>query len=573
VDLAEGEGGPNWRRFSRVRWASSANHLLGRSITSSETWTWLHSPAFRATPLDLKAEADLHFLAGVNQLIGHGWPYSPEVAGEPGWRFYAAGAFNEHNPWWLVMPDVSLYLQRVSYLLRQGNPVNDVALYLPTEDAYARFAPGRASVDEAMPGLIGPNVIPQILDSGYGFDFVDATMIETLARVEDRALAIGANRYKIVILPGVERIPLAVLRRLDEFARHGGSLLATRQVPSLAPGLREQETQTPAVRELSRALFEGQAAPAKFLAAEETLGRELALRIAPDVSLSPARPEIGFLHRRTPFAEIYFIANTGNQRTGTLASFRVTGMQPEWWDPMTGRVSSAVVQRVSKDTTTVALDLEPYESRVLVFSRRAPSPPLAVPSPRCGPGEVDLSAGWNVRFADRSGRTVRMERLRSWTDDDETRYFSGLATYEKSLALPAEFLQPGWEVALDFGPGTPLPSVERRSGMQAWLESPVREAAVVYLNEQRVGSVWHAPFSLDVTPFLRPGENRFRVIVGNLAINALAGTTLPDYRLLNQRYGERFQPQNMENLQPLPSGLLGRIRLHTREARPIIPAK
>ena len=25
----------------------------------------------------MKAEADRHFLQGINQLIGHGWPYSP----------------------------------------------------------------------------------------------------------------------------------------------------------------------------------------------------------------------------------------------------------------------------------------------------------------------------------------------------------------------------------------------------------------------------------------------------------------------------------------------------------------
>ena len=111
-------------------------------MTSSETWTWLHSPVFRATPLDMKAEADLHFLQGVNQLIGHGWPYSPPEAGEPGWRFYAAAVFNDHNPWWLVMPDIALYLQRVSYLLRQGQPANDVAVYLPTDDAFAGFTLG-----------------------------------------------------------------------------------------------------------------------------------------------------------------------------------------------------------------------------------------------------------------------------------------------------------------------------------------------------------------------------------------------------------------------------------------------
>jgi hypothetical protein len=107
-NLPEGEG-PQWRTFSFTRWASSASHLYGRDVTSAETWTWLHSPAFRATPLDMKVEADRMFLLGVNQIVGHGYPYSPAAAGEPGWAFYAAGALNSHNPWFPVMPDVMRY--------------------------------------------------------------------------------------------------------------------------------------------------------------------------------------------------------------------------------------------------------------------------------------------------------------------------------------------------------------------------------------------------------------------------------------------------------------------------------
>lgn len=106
VDLQKGER-PHWKLFTPTRRASSASHLYGKNVTSSETWTWLHSPSFRATPLDMKKEADLHFLIGINQLIGHGWPYSPDEAGEPGWRFYAAAVFNDHNPWWKAMPDIS----------------------------------------------------------------------------------------------------------------------------------------------------------------------------------------------------------------------------------------------------------------------------------------------------------------------------------------------------------------------------------------------------------------------------------------------------------------------------------
>ena len=106
ADLIDGEGW-NFRQLTSSRWASSASHLFGRPVTTSETWTWLHSPAFRATPLDVKAEADQHFLSGINQLIGHGWPYSPPQAGTPGWPFYAAAVFTDKNPWWPVMPDLA----------------------------------------------------------------------------------------------------------------------------------------------------------------------------------------------------------------------------------------------------------------------------------------------------------------------------------------------------------------------------------------------------------------------------------------------------------------------------------
>jgi len=43
--------------------------------------------------------------------------------------------------------------------------------------------------------------------------------------------------------------------------------------------------------------------------------------------------------------------------------------------------------------------------------------------------------------------------------------------------------------------------------------------------------------------------------VGKTAMNHMAGQSLPNYRLLNLRYGERFVPQDMDQVQVLPSGL------------------
>ena len=559
ADLPEGEG-VQWKALSASRWASSASHLYGRPVTSSETWTWLHSPSFRATPLDVKAEADVHFLQGINQLIGHGWPYTAEGVEYPGWRLYAAAVFNEKNPWWLVMPDLSLYLQRISFLMRQGKPVSDVAFYLPNSDAWSRFSPGRVDLYRTLAERLGPDVVARVVEAGYNLDFFDDGALEQLGRIEGQSLVMGPNRYRIVVLPGVERIPVRTLRRLEEFAGAGGILVATRRLPALAPGLAASEAEHREVRETARRLFEGPGAPGRFVEDKSrSLDGALGSRLPPDVALSPAAPEIGFVHRSAGSAEIYFIANSSNAPRSVKATFRVEGLQPEWWDPFTGRPSAAEVLARPGGGTTVGLELEPYGSRVLVFSNRR-LPPPASRSARALLAPLDLSANWRVTFRANT-KPVMMERLQSWTENEETRFYSGLGTYEKEVNVPEAFLESGLKIRLDFGEGKPLSATASRAGMQAWLEAPVREAAVVYVNDERAGFLWHPPYSVDVTGLVRRGGNRIRIVVGNLAINHMAGRRPPDYRLLNLRYGVRFEPQDMEKLQPVPAGLLGPVRL------------
>ncbi|HYV23598.1 MAG TPA: glycosyl hydrolase [Pyrinomonadaceae bacterium] len=559
VDLPEGEGA-QWKVVRGTRWASSASHIYGRPVTSAETWTWLHSPVFRATPLDMKAEADRHFLMGINQLIGHGWPYTPAGVDYPGWRFYAAAVFDEKNPWWIVMPDITKYLQRSSYLLRQGTAVNDVALYLPNDDGWAHFTNGNSHLIEILRDRVGADVISTILDSGYGFDFFDDDVLMKTGRIEQGKLVLGSSRYRIVVLPAVERMPLETMRKLEEFARGSGIVIATRRLPEVTPGFKANDADQTELHEIVRRLLQGSSANAHFIEDEkQSFARKLVSLLPPDMSLNPSVPEIGFVHRRTADADIYFVANTSNVRQAVKATFRVPRTQPELWDPFSGNVSAPRIDSASDAGTTIGLDLEPYASRVVVFSKR--TLPATSETPTSAPqNPIELSRGWQVSFGS-AAKPVAMDQLHSWTDDEATRYFSGTAAYEKHVSIRSEFLKPGLAVRLDFGEGKSLPEQNLRSGMQTWLDAPVREAAVVYINGQRAGSVWCPPYALDVTKFVRPGENDFKIVVANLALNYMAGQRLPDYRLLNLRYGERFQAQDMDKIQALPAGLLGPIRL------------
>jgi hypothetical protein len=381
-----------------------------------------------------------------------------------------------------------------------------------------------------MDGLLGPNLVAAILDAGYNFDFID-----------DGAIAAKGITHKILIVPNVERIPLGTLQKISEYAGKGGKVLFIRRLPSMAPGLRE-EGDAPAIRELA----------AKFkLTDEAKLGDALHLALPADFTL-PA--DVGVVHRKLPFADIYFLANTSNRVVKATAAFRVEGMLAAWWDPFTGQAAKA----------SMDLELAPYESRVLVFSRAvAPTVP-AMSGPAIPP--VDVSGNWTVKFPD-SPQAVSMATLRSWTDDEGRKFYSGTATYERTVEAPAPLLKKGQRVFLNFGEGTVVDRASERraaSGMRAWLESPVREAAQVFVNGKAAGAVWKAPFEVEVTGLLKPGENAIRVVVANLALNVLAKGPLPDYKELTAKYGEKFQAQDMQSVRSLPAGMLGPVKLMAR---------
>jgi hypothetical protein len=148
--------------------------------------------------------------------------------------------------------------------------------------------------------------------------------------------------------------------------------------------------------------------------------------------------------------------------------------------------------------------------------------------------------------------------LASWSDDAAHRFYSGSATYTRSIDLSASDTTSDRSVVLDFGPGTtvripdPLPA----TNMRAYLDTPIRDAAEIYVNGEFAGYVWHPPFRVDLTPCVHPGKNELRIVVFNTAINELAGETLPSYRLLRAKYGVEFIPQGMDHLEPLASGIL-----------------
>jgi hypothetical protein len=555
--LAEGEG-PQWRGWSTLRWATSANHVFNHDVTSGETFTWLHSPVFRATPLDMKTEADIDFIMGENQIICHGWPYSPpdgEVP-EPGWSLYAAASFNNHNPWHPVMPSVTAYIGRMSYLLRQGQPANQVAILLPTDDVWAAFHPTQDTVTGGLAPHISPLMSP-ILSAGYNIDYIDAKAVNS----------VGLGTHQIVVLPVTDRIPLATLRKLAAWTKAGGHVICVGHTPTMTP---EGDT-APEIAQLTRSFV--------VVATPEMLGQALNNAVKPDFQLTsaadPAASQLGFIRRKLPTADIYFVANTSNQPIDTTASFAATHKFGEQWDPDSG----------SSEPATAAgqtIHLAPYESRVFVFESNIM---LMPPGVRAAAAlDLDLSANWKINFVS-ADKSVTEAKLTDWTTDPSTLHYSGEAVYSRDFNLDAAATTPTFlEVAggsplpgapnspvehSALGPdGLPNPLVTRTGpGMHAYYDPPIHEAALVTINGQDAGALWHPPYRLDVTKYLKAGANHIEIHVFNTALNAWSALPPHDYGPLIARYGDRFQMQDLNQVKPIPSGILGKVELVTADAK------
>lgn len=593
TDIPTGEH-YEWKEFNSSRWASSGGHLAGKPVIMAEAWTWAGMPNRFGDSLEqLKLCSDLHFLSGINALYGVTYAYSPVELGAPGWPPYFGPVTNHTAPYWPHFVHFADYVNRASFVLQQGKPVADVALYLPVEDCMAEAKTQQLMLNWATRDRMSSNgpppefrlrnalayesdVVKTIVTNGYAFDGVDTFTLNGAMRVEQGRLRMGDGDYSVVVLPNLAGIDVASIEKIASFVRAGGSVIATRRMPETAWGMHDREVNRARVRQLVVDLFgsppRDQALTMNrygqgrsIFARDERAGLLQALRDAqaPDVSFAEASEHVSFVHRRAGERDFYFLANVSTEPQNLDATFRVGNARPETWDLMTGRIAAQPAYEHNPRGTRVRLCLKPLESRVVVFTpAQVAGCRTNLPSDgrvrengtyvveRSGtrrtinvsgiPAPVQLLPEWRLSFSDESIRPLAFRELKSWTEMPQARFFSGMGIYECDFEAGAPS---GFHVLLDLG--------------------RVCETAGVLVNGAHVGVAWMRPYELDITRSLHPGRNRLRVEVTNLLINQVLGKGRPDYSALNAKYGTRFPPgeEGEAVREPFVSGLLGPVRL------------
>jgi hypothetical protein len=510
VDGIEGEQW-GWTRMPPTKWASSAAHHLGVPVVSSETWTWVHAPSFRATPLDLKGEAHEHFLLGINQLIGHGWPCSPRPEHGLGWFFYASGAFDDRNAWWPAAPDLMSYLQRLSWLLRQGEPVRDVLVYLPTTDAYARLGTA-TSLDlwRTLAAMLDPRIIASLRTSGYDLALLD----------DDATALVEPTAETIVVLPAEATVPTITRTWLDAVIAAGGRVLTVDPDRDAAALVGEV--------------------------------------IAPDLTLQPARTDVGMVHRRIGDLDAYLLVNTGPQTRSQRVIPRTSRQRIEVWDAASGTVVAGVADPGEHG---IEVTLLPYQALVLVCHDED------LPAIESRPHDADrrpITTGWRLHHPDGTDLgTVSLPHR--WEDDPRVGPdFSGTLAYVTTITVPQRAVA---SLLLDLGDGRPADDsgAGRESGIEGHsyrvkLVPPVGEVVRVLVDDEPVAVLWAPPYACDLTDHLRGKESvTLRLEVSNTTANALAADdTVASWVADAERWhGRRFRMQALDRVRDgLSSGLL-----------------
>ena len=556
VDSVMGES-YDWKMFVASRWASSAAHQYSKRFTSAEAYTWLRFPRYVSTLEDIKLGSDLHFACGVNKIVAHGYAYSPPQVGVPGWGYYASIMMNDNNTWWPYFRHLSDYVRRTSYALTLGKPAVDVGILLPEDDVMAAQAPGRGlNLYMTTKGWLGRTKVPEfslpaafsaetpllrtLIGSGFTFDGFDRSILQPSLRTDRGRLEVGDVAYRIAILPSLKGVSIEILEHLRDFCRAGGTLIATRRLPEAAYGVQDRAAHYSRVASLIAEIFgTGPADQPR----RRAYGKGLAIYVPDETeqfaaALATLDPEIRFdkpdadlvyLHRAEGGRHLYFLANTASAAKRFRAAFRDARGTAQTWNAMDGSRHGAA------GGNELTIDLGPHASTLVYFDPAAKLLSSA-PMPRVA-AELPVTGKWSL---DAAGRRFTLDALRSWTELDGCRYFSGRGVYSVVVEVPA-----GW-----FG-----------KGKSVWLDlGQVREAADVRVNGQSAGAAWMTPYRIDITRYVKPGTNRIEAGVANLLINRILGEPTPDYRGLEPlRFPKPGEKDRVK--EPLPSGLLGPVRL------------
>jgi hypothetical protein len=515
-----------------VRMASSAGHVIGHNLSSSESLTWLREH-WKESPSYMKPELDRILASGINHIFYHGTVFSPQDAPWPGWLFYASTQMNPNNPLWDDLTALHHYIARVQSILQRGKPDNDILLYWPVEDIWddADGLVKMLAVHNVkwLTGQPVGKLAAALIERGYSFDYVsDAQLQQT--RADKSELVTPGSRYKVLVVPATRRMPVATLQKLADLAQAGATVIF-QKLPEDVPGFGRLEAR--------RAEF--QQALAK-LGNRAVVNNDATVAIAGHARREAFPEGVSFIRRATgPASHDYFIVNLSGQKFDGWVKLGTPAPAISILNPLNGAAG-----RAATGPRGTYLQLAPGESLIL----RATDRPLTSRNwhyTESAGSPVAVSGQWSISFLKGGPElppALATGELKSWTDlgDDAAKRFAGTARYRIEFDAPT-------------------------AKADDWLLNlgDVRETARVRLNGRDAGIMWSVPFQMSVGEWIKPGRNVLELDVTNLAANRIRDMDQRkvDWKIMREInfVNINYKPFDASGWALMPSGLLGPVTL------------
>ncbi len=527
------------------KYASSGVHLTGKKITSCEAMTNTIG-VFRATLEYIKQATDLNIICGVNQLVLHGFNYSPPEAGFPGWIRYGT-YFNENNTWWPFAGLWFDYAARLCHIFQNSAPVTQIAILGNTPDKWSKYGLDRN------PWNTEPHYLHQLWQAfnhfGYMSDYINSTVMEN-AIFERGELRYGPMAYKLLLVTDVSSLSPKTVEALQFFAASGGQIVFIGQVPVRSLGYNGTMQDDEFVKSTIEQLFAQYPGMVKRVPAPEkgqvipwALHTIQGMRLVPDVLFTVPDEKLFFIHHAEGDNDIFLISNQNRDKRLEFDASFSTGKKIPWkLDAETGEIKRYPHGMLPE---IINVKLGPLESLLVVYK------PEAEPAE----SKKGVDAIFSNQFIDKDFFTIKdpeqfFEIDKSWSV--ELKHVNG-KVYHKSLKdLKDLSLDP----ELSSFSGTAVYTCKFKSG---WSGKCILDLGQVYdiaepeLDGKGLGVKWWGERQF-VVELLPNTEHVLQISVTNLLFNYCA--SLKDNKIA-QLWVDRTK-----RTEPEPAGLLGPVRIY-----------
>lgn len=309
------------------KFASSAAHLFGRPRSLSESFA-----AMDPAPDVQQARwiVNHQLVRGIN--LFEFMFFGATADGRGGARGYMADQ---------SFPSLMAYTNRASYLLAQGKPAAQIAVYFPTTSLWLGY---NASEKSSFA------IAQQLLESQHDFDFIDEYALTTSLLSKGVLTNKSGQQYTAIIIPSITVLSTAVYNRLQEFAKGGGQVIFAGEKPSML---------------VSKNFLTAESKSDFPWAAQKTIAASLS-SLPNDVQLDKPAASLKYLHRRWKNADMYFFFNESENGIDVTATVAGKG-KASWWDATAATVTEARGASADKLTSKVPLSLKGYETKFLVI--------------------------------------------------------------------------------------------------------------------------------------------------------------------------------------------------------------